>query len=95
MIFPRRGRPGLGAWWVLSLGLLIGGVTVLFVGRALVGGVIMGLAFVAAAVLRLLLPDERAGGLAVRSRTWDVLMLLTFAVVVFGAFLAVDLRPRR
>ncbi|WP_309232882.1 DUF3017 domain-containing protein [Blastococcus sp. TML/C7B] len=39
------------------------------------GLVVMGLALVAAAVLRLLLPERRVGFLAVRSRPVDVVLL--------------------
>ena len=55
---------------------------------------VMGAAFLLAALLRLVLPEERAGGLAVRSRAVDLLSLIGLAVAVMVAFALVDWAPR-
>lgn len=90
----RRGRPGLKAWWLLALFLGIGMCIVVFAGRSLVGGVVMGASFLLGAVLRVVLPEERAGGLAVRSKTVDAATLVVLGLTVLLAFISVDLRPR-
>ena len=60
------------------LAVLIGvaaGLLLVAVGHWRVGLVVVGLALVGGAVLRLLLPLRRTGFLAVRSRTIDVVLL--------------------
>lgn len=76
-----RRTQSLGVWWVLPVGL----VTALVFwaqGHLRSGGFAMGATLVLAAVLRLLLPRRAAGGLLVRSRTWDVITLLALAAAV-------------
>ena len=53
------------------------------------GLVVMGLALIGAAVLRLLLPLRRVGFLAVRSRPVDVLLLACSGVVLIGVALSI------
>ena len=65
-----RQLPLLAVLVVVGVGLLV--VTV---GHWRSGMVIVGLALIAAAVLRLLLPVRRVGFLAVRSRPVDVVLL--------------------
>ncbi|MGB3827188.1 MAG: DUF3017 domain-containing protein [Ornithinimicrobium sp.] len=69
----------LGAWWVLPVGLLMSTV-VLLSGGLRSFGYAMALTLAVAAVARLVTPAARAGGLIVRSRTWDVALLATLAV---------------
>jgi hypothetical protein len=84
--------PGLGAWWVLAVGL-VGAVafsatdhhlraTVLFSGSCLV-----------AAVLRAVLPQTRAGGLVVRRQWLDVAVLVALGVVVGVVGRSMNLHP--
>ncbi|CAN5535624.1 hypothetical protein BH23ACT6_BH23ACT6_12420 [soil metagenome] len=68
----------LGAWWVLPAGLLVS-VAFLIGGGLRSFGYAMALTLAVSALIRLLLPEERAGGLIVRSRPWDVAMLLVLA----------------
>lgn len=90
---PHRQVPSI--WWI-PLAVLIAGLLIVVIGdRALVGGMIMGAAFLLGALLRAVLPEDRAGGLAVRSRTWDILALLGLAIAVMAAFTLVDWAPRR
>jgi len=59
------------------------------------GGLVVAGALVAAALLRLMLPRARAGGLVVRSRPADVVFLLGMGLALFVIVIALDLRPRR
>ncbi len=85
---------GLGMWFPPAVLLLAGWVVVVVAGRALIGGILMGAAFVLAAALRAWLPESRAGGLLIRSRRVDVALYVLAAATVLLAFVAVDLRPR-
>lgn len=69
----------LGLWWVLPLGLVAAG-WLLMEGRVRASGYTTSGALALAALLRLVLPRGLVGGLMVRSRTWDVLVLLSLAV---------------
>ncbi|QQS01338.1 MAG: DUF3017 domain-containing protein [Austwickia sp.] len=90
----RPHRHVLGAWWAPA-GVVTAGFLVVLVGnRALVGGLVMGAGFLLAALLRLVLPEDRAGGLVVRSRALDLLALLGLAVAVVVAFALVDWASR-
>lgn len=83
-------RHVFGPAWVPTA-VLVAGLAVVVVGdRALVGGVIMGVAFALAAGLRLVLPEDRAGGLVVRTRGFDLVALVALAVAVTTAFALVD-----
>jgi hypothetical protein len=64
-------------------------------GQVRTGGFVVAGTLVAAALLRLMLPRARAGGLVVRSRLVDVLFLLGTGLVLFIIVFALDLRPRR
>lgn len=84
---PRQRRPAnwgsqpLGLWWVLPVGLTAA-VWVLFAGSVRTAGYTVAGTLTLAAVLRLLLPRGTVGGLLVRSRVWDVLVLLVMAAAV-------------
>jgi hypothetical protein len=74
------------------LAVLVGvgvGLLVVTVGRWRLGLVVMGLALVGGAVLRLLLPVRRVGFLAVRSRLTDVVLLAGAGVVLTVIALAI------
>lgn len=80
----------LGAWWVLPAGLTVALVVLLTEGIR-PGGYVTGAVLALAALLRLVLPDRRAGGLVVRTKALDVLTLggLSLAVVVLSATLVI------
>ncbi|MGB3185996.1 MAG: DUF3017 domain-containing protein [Ornithinimicrobium sp.] len=80
----------LGAWWVLPVGLVIS-LVLLISGGLRSFGYAMAVTLAVGALLRLLLPPTRAGGLIVRSRAWDVALLLALAVatVVLSASLVI------
>ncbi len=68
----------LGAWWVLPVGLLVS-TLVLISGGLRSFGYAMALTLAIAALVRLVTPAGRAGGLIVRSRAWDVGMLVVLS----------------
>jgi Protein of unknown function (DUF3017) len=78
-----RQLPLLAVLVVVGVGLLL----VTF-GHWRRGLVVMGVALVAAALLRLLVPLRRVGFLAVRSRPVDVMLLSCSGVVLIGVALS-------
>jgi hypothetical protein len=86
--------PRLGAWWCVAVGLGAGLLLVLL-GSLRPGGYVAAAALVLGAFLRLLLPQSRAGGLAVRRRLTDVVVLLGLGSALFLTVRLVELSPRR
>jgi hypothetical protein len=84
----------LGVWWVVALGLGAGLLLVL-AGHLRGGGYVAAGALLTGALLRLVLPQSRAGGLAVRRRLTDVVILLGLGSAMFLTVRLVDLDPRR
>jgi len=82
-----------GPLWLLAAAV-ISGLAVIGVGHVRSGGFVVAGALFAAALLRLILPPGRAGGLVVRSRLADVTFLLGMSVALFVIVVALDLRPR-
>jgi hypothetical protein len=82
-----------GALWVVAVAL-IAGVAVIAVGHVRLGGAIVAGTLVLAALLRMMLPRARAGGLVVRSRMADVVFLLVMGLALFVIVISLDLRPR-
>ncbi len=68
----------LGAWWVMPLGLLIS-AAVLLSGGLRGFGYGMAATLALAALIRMVTPAHRAGGLIVRSRAWDVALLVALS----------------
>ena len=79
----------LGLWWVLAGFALAGLGLIVFAGRLRVGGFVIGVGLLVAALLRLVVREPRAGGIEVRSRLGDVIILVLTAALVFGAFFLV------
>ncbi len=73
-----RTRQPLGAWWLLAAGLGIA-LWLLLSGGLRGYGYAMAATLVVAAIVRAVLPKDRAGGLVVRSRAWDVSLMLALA----------------
>lgn len=82
-----------GALWLVAVAL-IAGLAVIGLGQVRWGGFIIAWAMFGAALIRLVLPASRAGGLVVRSRLADVLFLLGMAAMLFVVVIALDLTPR-
>ena len=84
--------PKLGWWWVATPGLLLGLLAFAF-DKIQLGGYLLAAGAALAAVVRLVLPKDVAGGLAVRSRVVDVTVLLGFAAALAVITSVLDLRP--
>lgn len=82
-----------GALWLVA-GATISGLVVVGFGSVRWGGLLICGALLAGAVIRLVLPKGRAGGLVVRSRLADVLFLFGMAVALFVIVITLDLQPR-
>jgi hypothetical protein len=79
-------------WWYLVAGVAAIGVFVMAFADVRWGGRIVAAAFVVGALIRLIArPARKAGGLNVRSRTLDVVILLTLGIGVLIASATVNL----
>lgn len=80
----------MGVWWVLPLGLAIS-LGVLLTGSLRHFGYAMAATIALAALVRLVMPSARAGGLIVRSRAWDVVLMcaLSAATALLSANLII------
>ena len=79
-----------GALWLVAAAL-ISGVALIGFGHVRWGGLVIAGTLVAAALLRLMLPRARAGGLVVRSRTADVAFLLVMGLALFVIVITLNL----
>lgn len=84
-----RPRQPLGPWWLGVLGLAVA-AALLVTQNLRLYGLALGATLGILALVRALVPEERAGGLVVRGRWVDVLSLALLGVAV--AVLAVNLR---
>lgn len=85
--------PKLGWWWAPAL-VLIGGLALIATDRVRPGALAVAGALALAAALRAVLPSRVAGGLGVRSRGVDVLIMAGLALALAVIALWVDLTPR-
>jgi hypothetical protein len=85
--------PKLGWWWV-TVPLLLLGLWEFSRGEVRLAGYVMAAGVGLAALLRLVLPVGRGGGLTVRSRFADVTTLVVLAVGLAVITKVLDLRPR-
>lgn len=81
----------LGLWWLLALGLVVG-MAFIATDHMWRAGASVAASLWLAAWLRASFPEERAGGLVVRSRWLDVAMLVTAGVLVALSAFTLDLR---
>ncbi|WP_347351486.1 DUF3017 domain-containing protein [Intrasporangium sp.] len=80
----------LGPWWLVAAA--VGAGLVLFwLGQVRLGGQVMAGGFAAAALIRAVATRSRAGGIAVRNKGVDVLVLLALAVGILLASATVRL----
>ena len=80
----------LGLWWVIAGFVVVGVGLIVFAGRLRLGGFVIGVGLLIAAVLRLLVKEPRGGGIEVRTQGFrDVITLVVAAGLVFGAFFLV------
>ncbi|EWT02801.1 hypothetical protein N865_03165 [Intrasporangium oryzae NRRL B-24470] len=81
----------LGVWWLVAV-VVGSGVLTIASGQIRLGGQIMAAGFIGGAVIRLVRnPPRKAGGLTVRSRALDVIILLTLGIGVLIASATVKL----
>ncbi len=85
--------PRLAAWWGVAA-VFASAFVLVAGGHLLRGGVVLAGACFVGAVLRLVLPEARAGGLVVRSRPVDVVTLLVLGTLVLVSALVLDLGAR-
>jgi hypothetical protein len=84
----------LGVWWFVAL-VVAGGLLTIALGHVRLGGQIMCGGFVVGAFLRLVArPARKAGGLTVRSRWLDVVVLLSLGIGLLIASATVNLNPQ-
>ncbi len=83
----------LGVWWVVALAIVVG-VAWAATDHFLRATVTLAVGCLVGALLRLVLPPERAGGLVIRSRVADVLVLTVLGVALLATGFALDLRAR-
>jgi hypothetical protein len=81
----------LGLWWLPALGLLLG-MAFIATDHMWRAGASVAASLWLAAGLRFSFPEERAGGLVVRTRWLDVAMLVTAGVLVALSAFTLDLR---
>lgn len=80
----------LGLWWVTAVFAGVGVVVILF-GQLRAGGYLLAVGCAAGGVLRAVRPLGRAGGLAVRRRSVDVVLWLGSAALLATAVTLVRL----
>jgi hypothetical protein len=85
--------PRLRWWWAMAP-VVVAGVVLFVLGDVRVAGFVVAAGVGLGALLRLVLPTARSGGLAVRSRVVDVLTMAVLAVAMAVVTAALDLRPR-
>ena len=73
--------PRLRWWWAMAPVVLVG-VLIFAPGKVRLAGFVVAAGIGLGALLRLVLPTARSGGLAVRSRAVDVLTMAVLAIVL-------------
>ncbi len=83
----------LGVWWIVAV-VVGAGVLIMGLGHIRLGGQVVFVGFTGAAVVRAVVrPERRAGGLHVRNRVFDVIVLVCLGVGVLIASATVNLNP--
>jgi len=85
--------PRLGWWWVATP-VLLAGLVFFGLDQVRTAGYVLAAGLGLAALLRLVLPASRAGGLAVRSRAADVLTMAGLGLVLAVVTRVLDLTPQ-
>ncbi len=87
-----RRLASLGPWWVVAA-LLAGGVGLLAGGQIRLGGRLLGISLLGAAVVRSVAPEATARGLRVRSRWFDAAVLAALGAATWIGSEIVTLTP--
>lgn len=90
MILRGSGFRRLGLWWLIAAAVLAG-LVLFWVGDVRLGGQVMAAGFGAAALIRAVTTRFNAGGIAVRNKAVDVLILVALAVGILIASATVKL----
>jgi hypothetical protein len=85
--------PRLGWWWAATP-VFAGGVVLFATDHVRLAGYAMAAGLLLGALLRLVLPTARSGGLAVRSRMVDVVSMTALGVALVIITALLDLSPR-
>ncbi|GII53162.1 hypothetical protein Pth03_15510 [Planotetraspora thailandica] len=81
-----------GPYLLVVVGAAVGLGMIGFGGSPWVGGVIMGAALLVGSLTRLVVSDERAGSLAIRSKKTDVVVFAVIGLALVGGSLSLLLR---
>lgn len=81
-------------WWWLAAPVLVLGVVFFLLDEVRTAGYTIAAGLGLAALLRLVLPTARSGGLAVRSRGVDVATMAVLGLALAFITSVLDLRPR-
>lgn len=96
-VLPTEVRPpttkSLGLWWVVAVGAVVA-MGFVWADHMLRATTALGGSLLIAAIIRTVAPQDRAGGLVVRSRVFDVIIFVVFAVAVLASGFTLDLRSR-
>lgn len=82
-----------GIFYLICVGVVIAGLAVAAAGPWREGVTLMGLGFGLALVMRLVLPDQRAGMLRVRHRIIDLMVLAACAGLMLALAVIIPDRP--
>jgi uncharacterized membrane protein YiaA len=82
-----------GIFYLVCVGMLVAGLVLVGIGTWRVGVTLMGLGFGLAFVMRLVLPDNRAGMLRVRRRLVDLATLAMCSGVMLAMAVLIPNRP--
>jgi hypothetical protein len=85
--------PRLRWWWAMAV-VILAGIVLFTVHRVQLAGYVVGAGVLLGAALRLVLPTARSGGLAVRSRSLDVLLMTIFGTALIVVTAVLDMTPR-
>ena len=81
-------------WWWAMAPVVLAGLVIFGWGAVRLAGYVVAAGVGLGALLRLILPTARSGGLAVRSRGVDVLTMAALAIALAVITTTLDLRPR-
>jgi hypothetical protein len=81
-----------GPYLLVVVGAAVGLGVVGFGGAPWVGGVVMGATLLVGSAVRLVLSEERAGALAVRTKKTDVVVLAVLGLALVGGSLSLLLK---
>lgn len=84
-----------GIFFLVGVGMLIGGLVLVVLSRWRSGTTLMGVAFGLAFLMRMILPDDRAGMLRVRRRLIDLATLAMCSGVMLAMAVLIPNRPTR